>query len=260
LSSLAELAEDIEIRLPLSPDTVRADLPDCVLLHQTGFSFPPAGGAHRLRFPADEAAERIEVVRRWFREQGRAQFTWWVGDSATPADLEERLLAAGAAPWEDGVIAMMLCTEAPPDPEGIEVRRVRTFEDFVLAREIAWEAAEFTEEQSAEARATLPGKWEERVRADDGSAYLAYVGGEAIAAADVLFLPSAGILSGASTRPDHRGLGAFRALVRARWDDAVRRGTPALIVGAGRMSRPILERIGFTQVAEQHVLVDRSAA
>jgi len=38
--------------------------------------------------------------------------------------------------------------------------------------------------------------------------------------------------------------------VRARWDEAVRRGTPALAVGAGAMSRPILERLGFVQVLE----------
>jgi GNAT superfamily N-acetyltransferase len=259
LSSLAELVEDIEIDLPLSPGTVRADLPDCVLLHQQGFSYPPGGGAYRLRFDAADVEERIAAVRGWFRDQGRAEFTWWVGDSASPADLEARLLASGAAPWEDGVVAMMLCTEAPPDAEGVEVRRVERFDEFVLAREIAWEAAEFTEQQTAEARATLPAKWEERLRADHGAAYLAYVEGEAVAAGDVLFLPSAGFLSGASTRADYRGRGAFRALVRARWDEAARRGTPALIVGAGRMSRPILERIGFTAVAEQHILVDRSA-
>ena len=34
------------------------------------------------------------------------------------------------------------------------------------------------------------------------------------------------------TLPDARGRGAYRALVRARWDDAVRRGTPALVVHA----------------------------
>jgi GNAT superfamily N-acetyltransferase len=229
-----------------------------VLLHQPDFSFPPAGGAYRLRFEGSEVDDRIDAVRCWFRDQGRAEFTWWVGTTATPGDLEERLLAAGAAQWEDGLITMMTCTKAPPETQGVEVRRVEQFEDFVLAREIAWEAAELTEEQAREVGATLPQKWQERVRADNGAAYLAYVDGEAVAAADMLFLPFAGFLSGASTRPDYRGRGAFRALVRSRWDEAVLRGTPALIVGAGRMSRPILERIGFTRVAEQRLLVDRS--
>jgi hypothetical protein len=44
--------------------------------------------------------------------------------------------------------------------------------------------------------------------------------------------------------------------VRARWDDAVGRGTPALITQAGRMSVPILERLGFFEVARITVLID----
>src|SRR5262249_60641751 len=108
------------------------------------------------------------------------------------------------------------------------------------------------------ASARPPAKWEERVGAAPGASSLAYVDEEPVAAAEVLFLPFAAFLSGASTKQSYRGRGAFRALVRVRWDEAVRRGTPALIVGAGRMSRPILERIGFSTVAEQHILVDRS--
>lgn len=45
--------------------------------------------------------------------------------------------------------------------------------------------------------------------------------------------------------------------MRARWDDAVERGSPALIVHAGSMSRPILERLGFQTVCEIEVLEDR---
>jgi predicted acetyltransferase len=53
-----------------------------------------------------------------------------------------------------------------------------------------------------------------------------------------------------------RGRGAYRALVRARWEDAVEAGQPALVVHAGAMSRPILERLGFQVAAEQEVLLD----
>ena len=221
-------------------------------------SFPESGGAHRLRFDPGSADSRIESVRAWFRDQGRKEFLWWVGPSATPPDLEARLLGHGAEPWRDGVIASMLTEEAPPEVPEIAVRRVETFADFLVAREIAWVVAGFTEEQAAEYRVTQREKWESRVRAGDGAAYLACVDGEPVGSADILFLPFAGFLSGASTLPDYRGRGIYRALVRARWDDAVRRGTPALIVGAGAMSRPILERIGFRAVAEQRILLDRS--
>jgi hypothetical protein len=231
-----------------------------VLIHQVDTLHPTAGGAYRLRFAPDTVADRTAAVRRWFRDQGRDEFLWWVGTSATPPDLEDRLLADGATPWEDGMIASMLTEEPPPEVEGIEVRRVETFEDFVVAREIAFTVAGFTEQQSAEIQATLPAKWQARIRADDGAAYLAYVDGAAVASGDVVFLPFAGFLSGASTLLEFRGRGIYRALVRVRWDDAVRRGTPALMVGAGAMSRPILERIGFRAVAEQHLLLDRSGA
>ena len=45
-------------------------------------------------------------------------------------------------------------------------------------------------------------------------------------------------LFGGSTLPEARGRGAYRALVAARWDDAVARGTPVLVTQAGPMSRP----------------------
>lgn len=237
---------------------MRLELPDCVLLHQIGMSFPPAGGAYRLRFEPATVDERVEAVRAWFRDHGRAEFTWWIGASATPGDLEARLRAHGAEPWEDDLIVSMIATEPPPTVEGIEVRKVETYEDFLVGRRLAWVAGGFTDEQQREALATQPEKWEERLRRDDGAAYLAFVDGEPVASGDMVFLPLAGFLSGATTKPGYRGRGAFRALVRARWDEAVRRGTPALIVGAGRMSRPILERLGFRAVAENRLFLDRS--
>ena len=42
----------------------------------------------------------------------------------------------------------------------------------------------------------------------------------------------------------------------ARWNYAVGIGRPALIVGAGSMSRPRLERLGFQNVQELAVLKD----
>jgi GNAT superfamily N-acetyltransferase len=259
LTPIEELAEDIEVLLPETPHVERADLSDCVLLDQTGFSFPPAGAAHRLRFDADRVEERVAAVRAWFRERGRDEFTWWVGTSATPADLEARLREMGAAPYgDDPLLASMVLTEPPPAVEAVEVRRVDRFEDFAVARGMAWTTADFTAEQLTQARSTLESRWNERERVGNAALYLAYVDGKPVACGDVLFLPFAGFLSGATTLPDYRGGGAFRALVRARWDEAVRRGTPALVVSAGKMSRPILERIGFRTVAELHVLVDRS--
>jgi GNAT superfamily N-acetyltransferase len=83
------------------------------------------------------------------------------------------------------------------------------------------------------------------------------VDGAPIAGADALYLDHAVVLCGGATLPEARGRGAYRALVQARWDEAVARGTPALVVQAGSMSRPILERLGFEEVVRVKVLLDR---
>jgi predicted GNAT superfamily acetyltransferase len=67
------------------------------------------------------------------------------------------------------------------------------------------------------------------------------------------------VLSGGATRPEARGRGAYRALVRARWDEAVRRGHPTLVAQASSMSRPVLQRAGFRQVGTVTLFADRGA-
>ncbi len=56
--------------------------------------------------------------------------------------------------------------------------------------------------------------------------------------------------------PAARGRGAYRALVLARYADAVARGTPFAATQGGPMSRPILDRLGFREVCEIRTLLD----
>ena len=53
---------------------------------------------------------------------------------------------------------------------------------------------------------------------------------------------------------------ADRALVAARWRDAVVRGVPVLVTQAGAMSRPILQRLGFREVCEIQIFLDGAAS
>jgi GNAT superfamily N-acetyltransferase len=64
------------------------------------------------------------------------------------------------------------------------------------------------------------------------------------------------LLYGGATLPHARGRGAYRALLRARWDEAVAQGAPTLITQGGSMSRPILERLGFEPIGHVHMLLD----
>lgn len=63
-------------------------------------------------------------------------------------------------------------------------------------------------------------------------------------------------LFGGATLPDARGRGAYRALIRARWEYARASRAPALLTQAGAMSRPILERLGFRRIGHIHMLED----
>ena len=87
--------------------------------------------------------------------------------------------------------------------------------------------------------------------------YLAYLDGKPVARASGAFSEHGVTLFGGATLPEARGRGAYRALVAARWEDAVRRGTPALITQAGAMSQPILGRLGFREVCRIRILIDR---
>ena len=58
------------------------------------------------------------------------------------------------------------------------------------------------------------------------------------------------LLWGGSVVEDARGRGCYRALTRARWDEAVRRGIPALTVSANEQSGPVFRKLGFEKVLE----------
>jgi len=64
-------------------------------------------------------------------------------------------------------------------------------------------------------------------------------------------------LYGGAVLPEARGHGVYRALVRARWEHAIGRGTPLLVVQAGPMSRPVLAGLGFEAHGEIELYCDR---
>jgi acetyltransferase (GNAT) family protein len=252
-------AEDAQAYLPSRPSTVRLDAADIALRHHPHFPQHRFGSATRPRFAHDAVDRRVAEVRAWFRGHGRREFTWMVGGSATPPNLVDRLLELGARmdPDDPDGDAMVLDHEPPPAPEGVTIRRIATFDEYVASMRLVMEDA--TAEQWAQMEAGLPAAWEE-ARVDDRMyGFLALVDGEPIAFAQMVWLTNGfAYLGGAHTKTTARGHGAFRALVRARWDDAVRHDSRVLLVQAGRMSSPILARLGFERVGRVQTLIDRS--
>jgi len=166
------------------------------------------------------------------------------------ADLADRFRELGfrdPAPPIAPTCTALVGDQAPPAAPGIEVRRIEAYEDFLVGLEI--EDAVFGYSRRDEADAIF-----RRRRTRPGGEWLAFSDGRAIAYGSAVAGPAGLYLSGGGTLPDARGRGAYRALVRARWDHAVALGTPALVVHAQAASLPILEALGFRRVATIHEL------
>jgi hypothetical protein len=152
--------------------------------------------------------------------------------------------------------ALALARE-PEAPEGFEVVRIETFQQFGAARELQWDAFDTPEDKRAKNRARLREDFEESQRLASPVGFLAML--DARPAGTALAIPSdRGVfLIGGSTAEWARGRGVYRALVRARWDFAVARGTPALVIQAvPDTSYPILLRLGFEEVCTIRRLED----
>ncbi len=247
---LREIAEYPNSFGPLGPRDERIDTGRYTLCMGPGKTW---NTVQRQRFPLEEVDEVLAEVRAALRERGRPRTQWEVGSSAPPG-LVEALLERGIVHDKDPyAVALVLTHEPPPIPEGLVARRVETFEEYAAANAVQWEAFEMPEEDVAENQEQLPQRYRETVNV----MHAVWLDGEIVSAGTAAPTDHGLLLYGGATLPHARGRGAYRALNRARWDDAVAHGTPALITQGGSMSRPILERLGFERVGEVHMLMDR---
>ena len=186
--------------------------------------------------------------------------TWWIGPSARPADVAERLAALGLQEPHDRVSRLysLVRTEEPAAiPDGIEVHRVETYDQFTTARELQWDAFETPEERRAIGRARLREDFDESMQLGIPVGFVASLDGRPAATAMSIPSERGVFLIAGAVAPWARGRGLYRALVCARWDDAVARGTPALVTQANpNTAYPILRRLGFEEVCEIRRLED----
>jgi len=221
---------------------------------------PATWYANALRLRRDDhvVADGIETARRWFGARGRTPFSWFVSDETTPRDLGDRLVQAGAV-VEDTLTAMILDHEPEPGPSDVIIRPVRTLDEFRAYQEIFIAGFGFSPELAATMMAEAGAAWRHWQSEPGRVLYLASIDGRPVAEGGIA-ATTAGpmVLSGGATRPEARGRGAYRALVRARWDEAVRRGQPALVAQASGMSRPVLQRAGFRPVGTVTLFADQA--
>jgi GNAT superfamily N-acetyltransferase len=198
-----------------------------------------------LRLRDGEIAAAVREVRELVAPAGTRFVSWWLTDLATPADVEEQLLAAGlrVVPEDYRLDGLLTTTPPPEGPPEVVTRMAGDAEEWATIRELMDDVFE----SPSDRRPTREQRLEEFGRAP-AVLFGAWLDGNLVAAAGATPTSRGHLLWGGSVRADARGRGCYRALVRARWDEAVRRGTPALTVSANDRSSPVLRRLGFEKV------------
>lgn len=246
---LREIAEYPNSFGPLAPGDERIETDRYTLCVGAGSTW---NTVQRQRFPLEQVDEVLAEVREALRARGRTQTQWEVGSSAPPG-LVEALLERGLAPDKDPyAVALVLAHEPPAVGQNFTARRIETLAELEASARVQWEAFGATPPEIEEARRLLP----ERFRDSPHLRHSVWLDGEIVCTGTSTPTEHGLLLYGGATLPGARGRGAYRALIRARWDDAVALGTPALVTQGGSMSRPILERLGFERVGEVHMLMD----
>jgi GNAT superfamily N-acetyltransferase len=191
----------------------------------------------------------IARQRDFYAARGE-EVEWKLHGHDEPADLADRLLAAGFVPEEQETVvigaAAPLATRTPDLPEGVTLREVTARVD--LDRIVTMEEAVWQEDKTYLA-VGLAGE----LAADpDGLTIVVVEAGDVVVCAGwVRYVAGTefATLWGGSTLPQWRGRGIYRALVGYRAALAVDRGHSLLEVDASDESRPILQRNGFVAVA-----------
>jgi Fe2+ transport system protein FeoA len=242
---VVEIAENANTYTPLGTRDERI-VTDRYVLWMGSSDEPWANVAQRFRLAEDEVENVRGEVHAILRERGRTVCTWEVGTHATPPDLADRLRALGLVD-DEYVVGMVLTEEPAQAPTDVEVRRAVTDEERLAAARIAAIAFDMPE---------VPTEPPAPSGDANNVTYVAYVDGNPVARGSASYGERAVTLFGGSTLPEARGRGAYRALVAARWQEAVERGTPVLVTQASPMSRPILAQLGFREVCEIWILLD----
>ncbi|UQX05162.1 GNAT family N-acetyltransferase [Streptomyces sp. RerS4] len=179
-------------------------------------------------------------------EEGGAEFEWKLYSHDRPADLGDRLRAAGFEPEppETLMVARTSDLAALPvePPEGITLRVVRDEAGVDLMMDVHHRAFGTERPRIRQQMLSLLRDEPETIEA-----VVAMAGEVPVSAARMEMRPGSPFagLWGGGTAPQWRGRGIYRLLVAHRARVAAERGIPYLQVDASDDSRPILERLGF---------------
>jgi GNAT superfamily N-acetyltransferase len=228
------------------PDSLRVEW-DGPLMRITGFGDRGFVGYRDLAGLEGEALDKLIARQvRHFAELGQG-FEWKLHGHDRPADLPDRLRAAGFRPEEQETVVIAHVADLAVGvslPDGVVIREVT--ERSGMARIAGLEEAVWDEEHG-----WLDDLWDEREADPDGLRIFVAEAGETTVCAGWVRFPSGtefATLWGGATLVEWRGRGIYRALVARRAALAAERGCRYIEVDASDDSRPILERLGFRAV------------
>ena len=257
----ADVRFQAENMFALMPEPPRELLPVELICNERYYLFlspmPSANMVGRIRVEADALRSTVDEVCELLRSRGRnaggldhrqRRYTRRVGrESAGARNGSLRRTPAGIHVGRYGNRHASIRLNS----EGIEAREVRDHEEVDQFIDVEQSAVGLTRADSDGMRTAAHMLFDLRLGgAEVMRLYLASRDGEPVGTARALFLRFGVNLSGGAVAPAARSQGVYRALINARWNDAVAAGTPALTVQAGHMSRPILDRLGFVTVSQ----------
>lgn len=231
------------------PDSHREVLPN--LIRNVGTAEDDEGTIIYSQLDETNVDQVIREQIAWFTARGQ-NFEWKAYDYDTPADLVARLAAQGFVIEESESIMVLELAKAPaallqPVRHGIEritdqekLHEVRAIEEEVWGGDFRW-LIDFLGHAL-------------RYHPTQMSVYVAYAGAVPASAAWIYYPAGSRFASlwGGSTVVAYRGQGLYTALLAIRAQEAISRHVEFLTVDASAMSRPILEKFGFVQIAESY--------
>jgi hypothetical protein len=247
-------------------DYVYPDMRKEILPHVIRHLRPAPGLSLVLHSRLDDT-NASQVIQEQIADFTRMQlpFTWKVYQHDQPADLGERLVAAGFEPDSDPPDAIMALdlVDAPPSlleadsplqstPEqrlsagaALDLRWITQPEglvDMIRVEQQVWGGNFDWIMGRMGSHMAIPGYL---------SVAVAYVEGQPACAGWTYYNLNGEFagLWGGSTVPEYRNMGLYTAVLAARARQAIQRGCRFLVVDASMMSRPILARHGFQIIA-----------
>ncbi|MEV5509795.1 GNAT family N-acetyltransferase [Streptomyces orinoci] len=211
---------------------------------------PPPGwnGVLWSRLTEATADAAIAAQVRHFATLGR-DFEWKLYSHDAPADLADRLQAAGFIPEPPETVMVAEVTAVSTElnlPEGIHLHTVTDPAEVHLVA-TAHEQAFGTD------AARLAHRLREQLarQPEELTLVVAMAGDQPVSAARMELCPGTEFagLWGGGTAPGWRGRGIYRALITHRARIAAARGYRYLQVDASEESRPILGRLGFMELS-----------